>query len=718
MHPESLAIIGASRRPDSFSHLLMKIALERGYKGAIYPINPKADSILGHTCYPAVLDVPGGVDVAMIALPRSAVAGAIDDCVKKGVSGIIILSSGFAEQGNPEGRKYQQELEELIEYANRNGTRVVGPNTMGYYCAPVSLDLLMIGLVEPGHTAFITQSGNLSHSLTVPGAARGLGFSHVVDIGNQADLKAHEFIRYFRDDPLTKTIAVHIEGLLEGRRFLEEVRKTVRTKPVVVIKSGCTEKGAEMVSSHTASIAGDSDIHSAAMKQCGAIQVNSFTELASTLLALNQGKLPEKNSMCIISQGGGDCVLTSDACIEKGLDVPELSESTKRKLGKIVPDNGSVSNPIDLAGWENVVEATEIALEDDQIDGVLVVGGFAGFSLVDPNALEVEKGYVMRMCELISRADKPVLIYTFFSFVNAELIGILNNHNIPLFMDHHDAVNAMAALAEYREYKTNVGGAAAISNFKRSAKIEDVLNDTEASVPEPEAKKILDAYHLPYPEEMTAKNKKEAVEFAGRIGYPVALKIVSRDILHKSDAGCVKLSLHNGEDVENAFEDITANARRHDENSRISGVLVSKMDTEEGVEVIIGGMRDPAFGPVVMFGLGGIFVEVLEDVSFRVCPIDEREAGEMIRDIRGVPVLKGIRGTAPVDIPSLKKALVNVSMLLAENPGIREVDLNPVNVHRKGLSVLDVRIITGEKERTSGSGGYVPDIQEVAVEAE
>ncbi len=704
LNPHSVAIVGASRKPDSFSHLITKIAIRQGYAGELHLINPGADTILGMQCYPNVMDVPTDVDVALIALPKQVVGAAIGDCVKKGVSGIVILSSGFAEQNDGGGRKYQEELEELIAYAKQSGTRIIGPNTLGYYCAPVNLDLIQAGFIKPGNTALLTQSGNLTTSLTLPGSARGLGFRYVVDIGNQADLQAHDFIRYFREDPGTKTIAVHIEGLRDGRRFMEEVRETVKRKPVLVIKSGRTEKGAKVVSSHTASIAGNDDIFSSAMTQCGAIQVNDFTDLTSALLAFNQGKIPKGTNVCIISQGGGDCAITSDACIAKGLDVPELSESSHEQLRKIIPRNGSVTNPIDLAGWQNVVEATEIALKDDTIDGVLVVGGFAGFSSINPDVLQKEKQYVIRMCNLISDSDKPVLIYSYFSFQPSELIEILKERQIPLFMDHHDAVHAMTVMATYRQYQSGLSRVSSPPDSQGGGNVADLFQDAEGFLLEPAAKKILDAYHLPYPEEGMAQSKRDAVAVAARIGHPVVLKIVSRNILHKSDAGCVQLELHDGVAVERAFDEIIAHAKLYDGNVRISGVLVGKMDTEEGIEVIIGGLRDPVFGPVIMFGLGGIFVEALKDVSFRICPIDEIEAGEMIREIRGFAVLKGIRGKSAVDLASLTTALVNVSRMLMENPSIREVDLNPVKVHKHGLSVLDVRILNGREGLTSRTG--------------
>jgi acetyltransferase len=691
LNPRSVAIIGVSRDPDSFGYPLVEIAQTYGYSGEIYLVNPNADFILGLKCYSSVLEVTGEVDTALIMVPKEIVSSSVEDCIKKGVKGIVIITAGFAEK-NSQGRKLQ---DELVEKANKKGIRIIGPNTLGYYSAPANLDLLMSGFIKKGNTALLTQSGNLTTSLTFPGAERGLGFNYVIDIANQADLQFHDFVRYFREDRGTKAIAVHIEGLRDGRRFMEEVQEAVKAKPVFVLKSGRTQTGARAAATHTAAIAGNDQIYSAAFRQCGAIQLENFTEFNSILLAFNQGKTLKGNRMCIISEGGGDCALTSDACIQKGLAVPEMCEDTKRRLSKFVPRHGSVVNPIDVAGWENIFEATEIALEDDSIDGVIVVGGFAGFYHISPKELEKETVSVVRMCNLIAKTRKPVAIYSYFSPRNGKLIEILKRHEVPLFMDHHDAVNAMAAMVQYNEIKAKMAGRTFHNVLKDADKYVNNSNDRRSArcILEPEAKQMLRKYHLPYPEEKTVRDQNEAAAFGEEIGYPVVLKIISKEILHKSDAGCVKLGLRSKNEVRKAFNDIIDNARKYNEKAYIAGVLVSKMDVEEGVEVIIGGLSDPVFGPVIMFGIGGIFVEVLKDVAFRVCPIDETDADEMIREIRGFPLLRGIRGKSAVDIDSVKKALITVSRLLMENPQISELDLNPVKVHAKGLLVLDARMI-------------------------
>lgn len=689
LNPRSVAIIGVSRNPDSFGYPLADIALRHGYTGRLYLVNPKADTILGRKCYPSVGEVPGPVDAAVIMVPRPLVDRVIDDCLACGVRGAVIITAGFAEK-DAEGRRHQ---EALAARAAAGGLRLIGPNTLGFYSAAMKLDLLMSGFIVPGRTALLTQSGNLTTSLTFPGAERGLGFSYVIDLGNQADLSAPDFIRYFREDEQTRSIAVHIEGLSDGRRFMEEVRATVGVKPVVVLKSGRTDVGARVVSSHTASLAGDDEVYQAAFRQCGALTVDNFTAFTSTLLALNQDRPAAGNRMCVISEGGGDCALASDACVRSGLAVPELSPASRRRLAGLVPPNGSVHNPVDLAGWENVVEATETALADEGIDGVIVVGGFAGFYHINPADLPREREYVERMCRLLEGADKPVHIYSYFSWRRGELVASLTGRRVPLYLDHHDAVGAMAALVRYGRRREELAGRPFPAD-PGPPPAGALVPGRAGSLLEPEAKQLLAGYGLPAPAERMAADEEEAVAAAAEIGYPVALKIVSRDILHKTDADGVRLGLDGPAAVREAFRSVVAGARSFNARAAVAGVLVSRMVCEPGVEVIIGGLRDPVFGPVVMFGSGGVMVEALRDIVFRVCPLDEAEARAMIGEIAGYRLLTGFRGRPAVDRQALAGALLAVSRLLVENPGIAELDLNPVRVTASGLLVLDARLVT------------------------
>lgn len=687
LNPRSIAMVGISRNPESFGYPLVQIALQNGYAGTIHLINPRADIILGLKCYPQIADVPVEVDLAVLMVSKHLLSDAVRQCVDKRVGGIVIITAAFPE-GDGNGASPQ---EELVALAASKGIPIIGPNTLGFYSGPSNLDALMCNFIPKGRVALISQSGNLTISLTFPGGERGLGFSYIVDIGNAAGLQAHDLVRFLRDDPDTDMIVVHVEGFREGRTFIEEVRRTVTQKPVLVLKSGRTEAGAKVVASHTASIAGSDDIYAAALRQAGAIQVDNFVSLHSALLAFKHGKRVGGNRVCIISEGGGDCAVTADASVRAGLEIPELSAESQERLRAFVPEHGAVRNPIDMAGWQNKVKAAEIALADPSIDGVLVVGSFAGFDHVDPSSFPKVEQYVDEMCALAATSTKPVLIYSSFAYRNGPLHRRLREHNVPLFLDHHDAAGAMAMLVRQEAIRKRMEG----RDFQANLPDQDA-QAAEAGAKgmlEPDAKQLLARYGFTFPRESLATTAEEAVSAADAIGYPVVLKIVSPDISHKTDAGGVMLGLNTPDQVREAFEEVRRRAHTFNPRAEIKGALICGMETRDGVEVILGGLRDPVFGPVVMFGIGGVFVEILKDVSFRVCPIGPADAAEMLDEIRGRAMLGGARGKAPADTASLTEALVALSRLLIENPQIAEIDLNPVKALPQGISVLDARIV-------------------------
>ena len=686
--PRAIAVIGASRNPEHFSFPLLQIVLRCGYRGAVYPVNPNADEILGLPCYPNVRDIPGEVDTAMIMTAKRFTAQAVEDCIAKGVRGVVIMTAGFAEQGE-EGLRQQAEL---VAKARAAGVRIIGPNTLGFFSAPVHLDLIMSGFIREGGAALITQSGNLTQSITFPGGRRGLGFRYVVGLGNQADLQVADLIHCFREDPGAESVAVHIEGLQDGRAFMEAVSATVPRKPVLVVKSGRTESGARAAASHTASLAGDDAVYQAAFHQCGAIPVESIRDLISALLAIQTGRFPQGNRVCILSEGGGDCALTADACVRRGMTVPALSDSTRAALSEFLPPNASTANPIDLAGWEGFAAATECALADDAVDAVLLVGGFAGNFHISPADFDREMAYVNQFCETVAAQDKPVLVYSYTGYAPSRMTERLAEAGVPIFLDHHDAVNALGVLVAVQEQRARLGGSVFRAALPPPAVTEAPPPRADGYLLEPEAKALLRPYGIPFPREIHADSEDAAVAAAAEIGGPVVLKIVSEDVVHKSDAGGVRIGLSGPAAVRDAHRGILDSVRRHAPDARIQGMLVVEMAPENGEECIIGGLRDPVFGPVVMFGLGGIFVEVLRDVVFRVAPLDGRDAEEMIDEIAGAPLLRGVRGRPPLDRAALKDALLQVSRLLCEHPEIAELDLNPVRLYPKGLLALDARV--------------------------
>ena len=686
LNPKSVALIGASRNPTSFSYTYLSIMKTYGYRGNIHPINPRTDAILDLKCHPSILDVPDEIDLAIVVTARQIAGASVEECVEKGVKGIMLLTGGFAELDDA-GKCAQ---DEFVRQAKEKGIRVIGPNTLGFYSAPANFDGLLSGYIRKGSIGLVGQSGNLTRSLAFPGIKRGLGFRYIIGLGNQADVQFHEIIRYLREDDAVNAIGLHIEGVNDGRTFLDEVAETTKLKPVVVMKTGRTEQGARVISSHTASLAGQDEIFDAAFKQCGALRVENAIEFSSLLLALSHGKLPKGDRIGILSEGGGDCALTADACALNGLDLPTFSPKHQERLREIVPEIGQVTNPVDLAMWEKIPEVAEIMLEGDEIDGLIVVGGFAGWDFLNPNVAPEVEASAEKMAALIAKTDKPLLIYTYYSYADSKSFDTLRKNRVPLFMDHHDAVYTMAGLARYARHR-------AVKTERRFdssiATPSNVRRDRTAPLLEHQANRLLGVAGLPFPAYRHVTTAREAIDAADEIGYPVALKIISEDVLHKSDIGCVKLGLNAPEAVACAFNEVIANARTFKRDARITGALLSKMEESGGVEVIIGGLNDPTFGPTLMFGLGGIYVEVMRDVSFRVCPITPDDADQMIRELDGFPLLTGIRGGKPVNLESLRTALLNVSSFLIENPGIAQLDLNPVKVHERGLSVLDARII-------------------------
>ncbi|MDE0043615.1 MAG: acetate--CoA ligase family protein [Candidatus Poribacteria bacterium] len=686
LNPKSVALIGASRNPTSFSYTYLSIMKNYGYRGNIYPINPRADSILDLKCYPSILDVPDEIDLAIVVTARQIAGASVEECVEKGVKGIVLLTGGFAEFDN-DGRAAQ---DDFVRQAKEKGIRVIGPNTLGFFSAPAKFDGLLSGYIREGSIGLVGQSGNLTRSLAFPGIKRGLGFRYIIGLGNQADVQFHEVVRYLREDENVNAIGLHVEGVNDGRKFLDEVTETTKVKPVVVMKTGRTEQGARVISSHTASLAGQDEVFDAAFKQCGALRVESAVEFSSLLLALSHGKLPKGNRVGILSEGGGDCALTADACTLKGLDLPTFSPEHQERLREIVPEIGQVTNPVDMAMWEKIPEVAEIMLEGDEIDGLIVVGGFAGWDFLNPNVAPEVEASAEKMAALIAKTEKPLLIYTYYPYADSKSFETLRDNRVPLFMDHHDAVNTMAGLVRYTRYKATK----AERRFSVLIGAKPAAGESRTKpLLEHQANRLLETAGTPFPAYRFAATRQEAIDAAEEIGYPVVLKIISQDVLHKSEVGCVKLGLHTPEAVACAFDEVIANARTFKRDARITGALLSKMEERGGVEVIIGGLNDSTFGPTLMFGLGGVYVEVMRDVSFRVCPITPDNADQMIRELDGFPLLAGIRGGKPVNLESLRAALLNVSAFLMENPRIAQLDLNPVKVHERGLSVLDARLI-------------------------
>ena len=704
LNPQSVAIVGASKNPTKRGYQAIKTLLEEGYEGKIFPVNPKEKSVFNFKCYPKVSDIPEPVDLALICTPAKTIPSILDDCGKKGVPGAVIIASGFREAGE-EGKK----LEALVvEAAKRNNVRIIGPNTSGMMNLTIGLNLVGIKNAPRGEIAFLSQSGNLALELIVEASIKSnKGFSYYIGIGNQADIKFHEYLKYLKTDPKTKGIVMYIEGLKDGRKFLQEAYKTTLQKPVVVLKSGRTEAGKKSAGSHTGSLAGMSEVAITAFKRAGIAVVEDSDKLFPTIETLTYLPPVKNNKVAILADGGGHATIAADILTEAGIEIPELSERTQQLLREILPSNANVRNPVDVAGGtderpELFAECARIILKDNNVGGLLLVGLFGGYAIRFADILRFqEEDAAHQMGKMVKKYKKPIICHSLYAFMKPHSLELLRYYNIPVYDSLEVTCECMKNLCYYGGYlKSYHREVNFVLNYRKKAQLEgeeiiqNALKEGRKWLLESEAKRLLSLHRVPVPKEIIAKTPEEAIKFAKEIKKKVALKIVSPDIVHKSDAGGVKLNLETEAEIREAFNEIIQNAKKFKKDADIRGILVTPM-VEKGVEVIVGTMIDDQFGPIIMFGLGGIFVELIKDVSFRVLPISRTAAKEMIKEIKSSVLLEGFRGGKKYDKNAIIRLLLAVSEIIEAYPEIREMDLNPVIVHEegKGIDVVDARIM-------------------------
>jgi len=702
-NPKSVAVIGASNQRGKWGYLLLEHIIQGGYKGEIYPVNPKGGEIQGKKAYANVKDIPGPVDLAVIGIPAAFVQAAVEDCAAKGVKGLIIVSAGYGEIG-AEGRKLEDELARVIR---ANDMKLVGPNCIGVISSSADLNASSTEFLR-GDIGFVCQSGNLSEDVRLLLQQRGWGFSKLVSMGNQTGLRFHEYLEYLKDDPDTRVVLLHIEEVKDGKNFLKAARELVKKKPLVVLKVGQTKAGERAVMSHTGSLAGRYEVYQAAFKQLGVVAASDVSDLVDFGGTLAELPPLKGKNIVILTDGGGHAALASDALEKVGLELPVLAGETQHKLREVLLPQSQTGNPVDFAGaaeydlW-SYTRVAEIVLQDKDVDGFLITGGLFGiYSAAFGEQLKnLEVEVTQKLCEIAAKYKKPVIMHH-LPVPENDAIRTLKRGGIPVYTKVDTAVKCMAALAEYGSYlgKIKARETEPVSTVLKKPKaaqiIEAARSAGRASLLETEAKEILKEYGIPVPAFGLAKSKQEAVKLADKIGYPLAAKIVSPQIAHKSDAGGVKLNLKDGDETGRAYDEIMKNAEAYDKSAQIEGVLISPME-KKGVEVIVGMTRDRQFGPAIMFGLGGIFVEVLKDVAFRIAPLSKGDAYEMVKEIKGYPVLEGIRGESPSDIDAIVDIIMKVSSLVSANDTISELDLNPVFVFKDGASVVDARMILGKE---------------------
>jgi acyl-CoA synthetase (NDP forming) len=701
---QSVAVIGASRDEKKRGFQTVKALIESKYEGVVYPVNPREEIILGLRCYRSVLDIEGPVDLAMITTHAETLPAILADCGRKGVAGAVVVAAGFGELGN-KGKRLQREI---VDIAAEHGMRLMGPNTSGMINTHSGLNLVGLGHVPKGDLALVSQSGNMAlHIITEARLKSQKGFSYYVGVGNEADVKFHEYLEFFTDDPKTKAIVMYVEGMKDGRCFLQQAYKTTRKKPIVVLKSGRSAKGSKSVGSHTGALAGISEVSRTAFARAGIVTIEHSDELFPAAETLSSLPPIRNNRVAILADGGGHATVAADVLTDHGVIIPELNRSARGRLAELLTPNASLHNPVDVAGSADsdpgvFADCARIILESSQIGGLLIVGLFGGYGLRFAERLQfIEEDAAHRMGKLVKETGKPIILHSLYKFSRPHAHDLLRYYGIPVFDSVDVACKCMAALSQYGHYLgTRQHKAKFFFQWGAKAKregreiIDAAVSEGRRALLEHEAKRLLGLHGAPVTDDRLARTAEEAVAIAAELGDPVALKICSPDILHKSDAGGVRLGLDTDARIRKAFAEITANAARHEAKADIRGCVVSPM-AQEGTEVIVGTRIDPQFGPVIMFGIGGILVEVLKDVVFRVLPITRSSARQMLSEIRSAPILNGFRGQASVDREALVELLMTVSEVVESYPEIREMDLNPVIAGARSLTVVDARIILG-----------------------
>jgi acetate---CoA ligase (ADP-forming) len=689
--PASVAVIGASSDPKKLGYAVLKNLIDGGYinQGRLYPINLSAEEILGLPAFPSVLEVPGLIDLAVIVIPYQSVPDSLRTCGEKGIPAAIVISAGFREAGR-EG--LERELE-LIEIAKQYGIRLVGPNCLGVIDTFTPLNASFAAGTPPsGPMAFMSQSGALGTAVLDIALAGRLGLSKFVSLGTKADVDEIDLLKAWSDDPNTRVIMIYSEGMTNGQEFIRTARQVTAEMPVVAIKSGVTQSGSRAVSSHTGSLAGSEQAYQAAFRQAGVLRAESMQSLFDIALAMGYQPQLKGERIAIITNAGGPGILATDALERSGLTMARFKNETIKALQQYLPDAASAANPVDVLGDARADRyrfALEQVIADPNVDGMLVV--------LTPQAMTEIEATAQSIGESARDTDKPILA-CFMGEARVEAgIDLLQSMDVPNYPFPERAALAFQAMAEYRKVLRRPAPEYVkfeVDHMSARAVIDRVRKEKRVSIGDTEARQIMTAFGLPIPESEIARNPEEAVEFARRIGFPVVLKIASPDILHKTDVGGVKVGLRSAEEVLDAFELMVYRAQRYLPEAHIWGCQVQQM-VPPGQEVLVGMSSDPQFGPLITFGLGGIYVETLKDVTFRVAPISVQEAEAMLSEIRAHAILEGVRGQPPLDKKAIVDTLLRVSQLVEEFPEILELDINPLVVYPQGQGAIaiDMRLV-------------------------
>jgi acetyl coenzyme A synthetase (ADP forming)-like protein len=691
-NPKSVAVIGASTNPEKLGYAVVKNLLDGGYsaKGKVYPINPTAPEILGFKAYPTVIEVPDPIDLAVIVIPYPHVPEALRTCGQKGIQSAIVISAGFREAGK-EG--LERELE-LIQICHEFNLRLIGPNCLGVIDSYTPLNASFAAGTPPsGPLAFMSQSGALGTAVLDIALAGRLGLSKFVSLGNKADVSEIELLETWVKDEHSKVILIYSEGMPSGQEFIRVAREVTRAKPVVAIKSGVTQSGSRAVSSHTGSLAGSEQAYQAAFQQAGIIRADSMESLFDMALALGYQPPLKGDRIAIITNAGGPGILATDALEKSGLALARFELETIYALEQYLPDAASAANPVDVLGdarEDRYRYALEQVAKDPNVDGIMV--------LLTPQAMTEIEATARSVGSIAKNLSIPIL-GCFMGEARIQAgINVLTEFGVPNYPFPERAANAFRAMALYRLIKDRPAPSYKRYQVNQEAakKVFDhVRSENRLTIGDAESRQVLQAYGLRIPKSEIAETPEAAAAIAAKIGFPVVLKIASPDILHKTDIGGVKVGLQNASDVRDAFELMVYRAQRYIPEARIWGCLVQEMAPAGGLEILVGMNRDPQFGPLITFGLGGIYVETLKDVTFSVAPLSRQEAEEMLEQVRAHALLDGVRGQPPMDKGAIVDVLLRISQLVTDFPEIIEMDINPLMVYHdgEGALALDMRLV-------------------------
>ena len=690
LSPKSIAVIGASDKRGSVGATITSNIMN-GFKGTVFPISPTRETVFYKKAYKSVLDVPKPIDLAVIVIKNTLVADVLEECGKKKVKGVIIITAGFKEV-DEEGAKREQQIKDI---AKKYKIQIIGPNCLGVMnLDPKTMMNSTFLKVTPksGKIALVSQSGAICAALVEDASAQGIGFSSVVSLGNKAAMSEVDVLKMLAEHKQTQVIVMYLEDMGDGQEFLKVCKHVTKKlkKPVLVLKSGRSPEGAKAAMSHTGALMGSDEIYDALLKQSGAIRVDTMEELFDYATAFSKQPLPSGGDLVIVSNAGGPAIISTDACSKMKIKMANI-DSIRPKIDAVIPPWGSSRNPVDIVGdadfnrFRNVLDRVLAHPKVGSVISMCTPSGTLNYDKLAEVIVEMSKKYKKTMLASLMGLDEGI--------TNRE---ILAQGNVPYYNYAEGAIRTLAAMIKFSNWVKSPEGK--IPKFKvnkaKAKKIFDkVKKEKRPNLLEEEGQEVLRAYGLPLPKSALAKTEDDAIKIAKKIGYPVVMKIASPQIIHKSDAGGVKVNLTNDNEIRDAFKTIIKNAKKYNKNAEIKGVLIVEM-VKGGKEMIIGSKLEPGFGPVIMLGMGGIYVEVLKDVTFKLAPVTDKEADDMIDSIKTQKLLQGVRGEKPSDIAKLSECIQRLSQLVSDFKEIKELDMNPVLVLEKGkgCKILDVRI--------------------------